>query len=81
MCTKEVDDIKIDYVIEENIFYIRQDDINMQYDVQTKTFDYSSPILSYTVQDDKMTCNSKKCDNYKDSYDKYYTKLIKTYLY
>ena len=80
VCTKEINNLKIDYMIEDKTFYIKDVDIRIQYDINSNIFDYSSSKISFTIENDKLTCNSEQCKNYKELYDKYFNNLIKNYI-
>ena len=80
VCTKEINNLKIDYMIEDKTFYIKDVDIRIQYDINSNIFDYSSSKISFTIKNDKLTCNSEQCKNYKELYDKYFNNLIKNYI-
>lgn len=74
--------LDIRYDIDSSILYIN--DLNgnfmIDYHYGSNTFNFISEKLNYFVQNNDMTCNSKNCDNYKETYDKYYTNLIKKYV-
>ena len=80
ICSMVIDDLKIDYLIDDKSFYIKEKDISIQYDINSKIFDYSSKVISFTIENDKMNCNSKSCENYNDIYNKYFNNLIKKYI-
>ena len=80
ICTKIINNIKIDYSIEINIFYIKDKDVFIQYDVDQNIFDYSSKNLIYTIENGTLNCESKNCDNYLESYNKYFKKIIQKYI-
>lgn len=80
ICTKEESETKIDYLIEDKSFYIKENDISIQYDISSKIFDYSSSTMSFSIDNGNYICNSKTCKNYKEIYDKYFTNMIMNYL-
>ena len=80
-CSKTDNCIKIDYIIDDNAFYIKDNNATIQYDISSKIFDYTSNNISFSVKDENIICNDDKCEEYEKIYNKYYTNLIKKYIY
>ena len=80
ICRKNIDDMEFSYSIDVGKFYIRNDDINMDYEMDNGVFTYISKYEVFTFYDSNLICSIGPCDNYKEIYDKYYTNLIKKYI-
>ena len=80
VCRKTVVDIEITYSIDSSKFYVKDGDINMDYEMDNGVFTYISKYEVFTFYDSNLICSIGPCDNYKEIYDKYYTNLIKKYI-
>ena len=80
MCIYDKNDESIIYSILENIIYVRSDDLEVQYYIEYDKFSCNSSKSSFILENNEVFCNSIKCDDYKEIYNKYYNNLIKKYL-
>ena len=80
ICSYNTKNESIIYSILENIIYIKNKELDIQYYVEFDKFSCNSEKMNFTIINNKFLCNSKNCDNYKEIYDKYYSNFIKKYL-
>lgn len=80
VCNKIVNNIKIYYVIEGNTFFLKDGEINIQYDISNDDFDFNSSEMIFNIKNGKFTCNANNCIDYEKMYEKYFIKIIKKYI-
>lgn len=81
-CTLLKDILNIVYDIDAKVFIISDEinEVSINYNINMEQFYYDSKDLSYIIEKGKLTCNSLSCENYEESYEKYYINLIKEYI-
>jgi transcriptional regulator with XRE-family HTH domain len=80
ICNLNIDGVVINYLIDDKTFSIKDNNVKIQYDIINKIFEYDSDKLSFIIEDDKLNCLSKKCDNYLREYNNYYDKYLSKYI-
>lgn len=84
MCEKSIDKFILYYDIFNKMFFVQNDSELIEYDVSNYVFVYynnneKAKITNFTVENEKMNCFTKKCDEEKSIYN-YYINYIKEYL-
>ena len=80
ICKKKINGIQIDYFIDINTIFLKDKNNVIEYNFSYKEFKFNSPNINFTMNDEKLICNSKSCLDYKNIYEKYYTNIIKKYI-
>lgn len=80
ICNKLINDINIFYTIYNNILFLKDGDITIQYDISNDIFDFNSTEMNFNIDNGVFTCNTDNCKNYEKMYEKYFTKIIKRYI-
>lgn len=79
-CTKSTSEYEIRYSIKENAMYIRYNKFFVKYDFSFNKFSYESKDMCFEMANNKLTCISGSCNNYKEIYNEYYNNVFKKYL-
>lgn len=79
-CNKLLNNIQIYYVIEDNIIFLKDNKISIQYDIINDLFEFNSENMIFNIKNEKMTCYTNNCNEYKEMYKKYFINIIKKYL-
>ena len=80
LCKLVLGNVLINYSVEDQILYIRDKEVYIEFDINSNSFDYTSPKLSFTLDSSGVDCVSGNCNNYQKEYNKYYNSYIKKYI-
>ena len=80
ICIKTENDLQIYYNIEDNIIYLTEDNIYVQYDLTNDVFNFNNSTMNFSIENGNLNCSTGNCSEYDKMYEKYYVNLIKKYL-
>lgn len=79
-CSKLIDNIQIYYMIADNVIFVKDGDVNIQYDISRNDFDFNNEAMIFNIENGKLDCHTSSCNEYEKMYEKYFTNIIKKYI-
>lgn len=80
MCNKLINNIQIYYLISDDILYIKDGEVSIEYDILNDDFYFNNKKISFNIKNAIFDCKLNECGEYNQAYEKYYKNIIKKYI-